>query len=201
MAVRIALVLMVVTILAGCGGQQQNAPADRPEPSLRIINPKPNGVSEVIDARTNKSSIRLEGELRDAPQGRVTVNGQPVSINMSDGRFSKVVPLRDGGNIFRVEATVPGRTPLVEEVNVTRTLTDRQRAEAERELNRRIERTRREAEQAEAQEEQEFRAEAIRIDPKELIKSPDEYAGERVVYEGQIFQIFEETGLRRSCCR
>lgn len=50
------------------------------------------------------------------------------------------------------------------------------------------------AEKAE-REEAEFRETAITIDYNQLIKNPDRYKGEKVVYEGQILQIQEEAGF------
>jgi hypothetical protein len=49
------------------------------------------------------------------------------------------------------------------------------------------------AEKAE-REESEFREDATTIDYNQLIKNPDKYKGEKVVYEGQILQIQEEAG-------
>jgi hypothetical protein len=43
-------------------------------------------------------------------------------------------------------------------------------------------------------EEAEFRENATTIDYNQLIKNPDKYKGEKVVYEGQILQIQEEAG-------
>jgi hypothetical protein len=44
-------------------------------------------------------------------------------------------------------------------------------------------------------EEAEFREQATTIDYNQLIKNPDKYKGEKVVYEGQILQIQEEAGF------
>jgi len=49
--------------------------------------------------------------------------------------------------------------------------------------------------QAIAEEESRFREEATTIDYKQLIKNPNAYKGEKVVYTGQVFQIQEEGGF------
>jgi predicted nucleic acid-binding Zn-ribbon protein len=49
--------------------------------------------------------------------------------------------------------------------------------------------------QAIAEEESRFREEATTVDYKQLIKNPNAYKGEMVVYTGQVFQIQEEGGF------
>jgi|GEM_PF-2954949 len=51
-----------------------------------------------------------------------------------------------------------------------------------------------EAAEAEVAKEESFKAEAVTIDYKQLIKNPSRYIGEPVVYTGQIFQIQEGYG-------
>ena len=48
---------------------------------------------------------------------------------------------------------------------------------------------------ASERKEAEFREEATTIDYNQLIKNPNRYKGEKVVYEGQVFQIQEEAGV------
>jgi hypothetical protein len=87
----------------------------------------------------------------------------------------------DDTHIVQVEAAAPGYNRTRREYQVTREL-----SVAEQRARREAARARR------AQRKQEFMASAQTIDYDQLAKSPEKYAGTKVKYYGQIFQIQED---------
>lgn len=134
------------------------------------------------------------------PGAKVTVDGEPARmVDAAIGTFEATVRLDVGTNEFTVEASLPPYETATSTVTVTREKTAaeikaereaaRRKAEAERKA--REEEARRKAE-AKAQREQSFKDSAESISYDELNKDADSFAGRKVKYTGQVFQIQQD---------
>lgn len=178
----------VAIALAGCG-----AGDEKPEKAA------PKVVKLRVDAPGTVTGkvARIEGVVKPA-SAELTLDGDQVSV-AGDGRFSERVKLaHKGGNPFTINARKRGYRGDSEELTIVRKLTRREIAAARaRERRRRIaaaqrrERERQAAIQRKAQKRQSFIASAQTIPYNQLHKNPEKYAGTKVKYTGQIFQIQE----------
>lgn len=153
-------------------------PATTPQVELAVTTPKDG-------ATIRQGKVRVRGTV-SPDSSTVTVEGRRAIVK--NGRFSTTVKLPSvGTNLIQVRSTAPGH-----DANYFSREVDRKRSAAElaaiRE-RRRLARERRE--QARIQREATFKANAITIPFNQLNKSPERYAGDKVKYTGQIFQIQE----------
>lgn len=140
---------------------------------------------------------RIEGRVRPA-SARVELEGEPVTVTAA-GTFAHRVRLaRQGANPFTVAARRRGWRGDRDSLTIVRRPTSRELAAARERRRRRAiaAARRREAErqaaiQRQAQERQGFIASARTIPYNQLEKNPERYAGTKVKYTGQIFQIQE----------
>ncbi len=122
------------------------------------------------------------GSVRGA---RVTINGAPANVDGS--KWTKAVVVSNGSRRFTIAVKKPGYDTATEQTTIRRKLSKAEKAalaakrKAEREA--RI-----------AQRRANYIASAQTIPFKQLEKNPDRYAGERVAYRGQVFQIDEDLG-------
>lgn len=151
---------------------EQPAPEPEPEPTaLDVTTPGENG-------EVRRDRITLTGTTD--PGAKVNVEGNPATVR-DDGTWRRRVKLNLGSQTFEVTAVAAGQERTTDDVTVTR-----RRSQAEL----RALRARRAA--ARARREQNFKAGARTIPYNQLNKDADRYAGERVVYRGQILQIQED---------
>lgn len=179
--------LLVVAAIAGSAEQEPGseraggaAPAaeqtSRPEPEEQET---PELELEVPEDRSvYATSVKLTGTVGagGGDLSGVTVKVDGKTAVLRDGRWSKTVQLKRGSNRFEVEARKPGAVDDDATVTVTR------------------KRTQAEIAAAAAQRKQAFIAQARSIPYNQLEKNADRYAGEKVVFRGQIMQIQESFG-------
>ena len=137
---------------------------------------------------------------------RVLVNGRLVQ-NVSDGAFSESVPLSHvGDNAIVVIAQANGGAETQKTISVTRKQSAAQRAAIRRQAAAERARAQRAAAAARQRAQQaaarvkarhaayvaNYKASARSIPDKQLDKNADVYAGQRVKFYGQIFQIQED---------
>lgn len=173
---------VAVLLLVGCGEEsdkEQGSTSEaqtETEPQLEVI--QLDVTSPEDHATVKAKSTVVKGKV-DPPSAKVLVDGRSVPVR--GGRFKIRVKLSLGENDFALEAAAPGH----EDADLTWTVI-RKRSAAELAAIR--ERKRLEKQR----KEQEFRAGAKTIDYDQLIKNPDRFTGEKVVYSGQVFQIQED---------
>ena len=171
----------LLVALAGCGSTdepttEQEASTTTQTPDVVLTIDRPDDHSDVRSKR-----VRLAGTV-DPPDATVEVAGRDATVR--GGRWSKTVTwLERGTNKLIVTAAAPGHGLDTADVTVIRKRTQAEIAAA-REA-RRLRAQRREAT---------FRASARRIDYDQLLKDPDKFSGEKVVYSGKILQVREEGG-------
>jgi hypothetical protein len=195
MSRRLAVLLALAPLIAAGCADDTSTPdaADEPAPAPaaeRTTPPEPEPEPE-----PTALDITHPGDGDDVRRGRVTltgtsepgakvnVDGVPATV-ASDGDWRRRVTLHLGRQTFDVTAIADGRERTRDDVTVTR-----RRSAAER----RALRARRAA--ARARREANYKASAKAIPYNQLNKDADRYAGERVVYRGQILQIQEDEGL------
>jgi hypothetical protein len=184
----IIVVLVIIGTIVGGGdddkkkqtssAETQTTPNTPLQPRIKsmdvaITSPSPGDVIK-------KSSVVVKGTAE--PGAAIKVAGQSDRAN-SDGRWAIRLPLDMGHNDINVEATLKGYEDAEDGLSVTR----RRSAAEIREMRRRAAAKR-------AAAEADFKASAQTIPYNQLAKNPDKYAGEHVVYRGQIFQIQESGG-------
>lgn len=189
MSRRLAVLLTLAPLTAaGCADDTSTPePADESAPAPTRTAP--------LEPEPTELEITRPGDGDDVRRGRVTltgtsepgakvnVDGVPATVG-SDGDWRRRVTLRLGRQTFDVTAIAPGKERTRDDVTVTR-----RRSAAEL----RALRARRAA--ARARREARYKAGARTIPYNQLNKDADRYAGERVVYRGQILQIQEDEGL------
>ncbi len=173
----------LIVALAGCGSsstaeptRDQASSTTEETPDVVLTIERPDDHSDVHSKR-----VRLGGTV-DPPTATVEVAGRDAIVR--DGRWQKTVTwLERGSNKLIVTASAPGHALDTADVTVIRRRTQAEIAAA-REA-RRLRAQRREAS---------FRASARRIDYDQLLKDPERFSGEKVVYTGKILQVREEGG-------
>jgi hypothetical protein len=170
----------VVLIASGCGQSEESdgtatSKTAPPEPTVVTFENVNEDGEKFRRKRLEVTGVASEpGAEIDAGEGRTTTAD-------SKGEFSLRVRLKEiGENAIDLIASKPGFESSTRTIYITRG-----RTAAERAALRERERLRREREEAE------LRASAQAIDPKQFQKNPDEFAGEKVVISGEIFQIQE----------
>jgi hypothetical protein len=181
-----ALGIILPCAVLGCGsgstvtetvtvGAEESSPSTRvsepeqlPKADFTVTEPKQADSFEGTVVHT--SSIVVRGTA-DPPNSDVTVNDEPAHVK-SDGHFYLRVALKVGENDLTVRSEADGYMPSQDQsFYITRKKTAAQLAQ----------------ERAEA--EADFKASASTIDYDQLIKDPGYYAGDPVVYTGEILQI------------
>lgn len=146
-------------------------------PSLQLTVPD--------DRVVYRDKVTLSGKVtaeNGSVQGvRVEVDGRPAPVN--GGTWSKTVTLKRGENDFRVAASKGGYDEDFGSATITR-----KRSKAELAAAAARQRA------AAAQRKQSYMANAQSIPYNQLEKNADRFAGERVKFTGQIFQIQEDSG-------
>lgn len=118
------------------------------------------------------------------------MNEHPVTV--TGGHWARTVHLNLGENALRFEATLAGHNAASESITVTRSQTQAEREVEERAKKEREEREHREEQEKREHEEAEYKANAQSIPFADLNKDVERYVGDKVTYEGEIFQIHEE---------
>jgi hypothetical protein len=174
-----AVAAAAAVALAACGADEDGSteraantttekrPTDIPRLEFVAVNED----GETVRART----VLLTGKV-SAGGAAIDANGKTTTATPT-GTFRVRVPLELGENTIHLRATKGGHRAGSEAVYVTRENTARELAAI-----RRRERRERERERAE------LRANAQAIDPEQLQKDPDKFAGEAIVISGEIFQ-------------
>lgn len=193
------LLLVCLVAAAGCGGDgadddqagAQEGAETQAAAETEPAQPKPIELSirQPDDGDAVRANVVVIKGSVDPPEAEVEVNGGPVR-SAGNGRFTRRLRLeRIGTNDVEITATAPGYEDAEENLDVTRRRTPE---EIERLRQARAERRAREAaERAEA--EANYKAGAVTIPYNQLEKNPERYKGTRVRYQGQIFQIQEES--------
>jgi len=96
---RSLLVLGLLAVLAGCGGD------DKPPPDPAAVRLTITSPADTSTVREN--SVELTGTVQPA---RATVEVLGHAATVSNGSFSATVPLDEGVNVIDVSATMPGRS-------------------------------------------------------------------------------------------
>jgi hypothetical protein len=102
------VLLMALTALAGCGGQDR-VPADPPAVRLAIDSPPDASV-------VRQDTVELRGRVSPAGAS-VRVLGHRAKV--SGGAFTASVPLDQGANVIDVAASMRGRSPALAALRVT----------------------------------------------------------------------------------
>lgn len=179
--------VLVVAAIAGSAEEEpgseragDGAPAaeqaSRTEPEVQET---PELELDVPGERTVHSGrVKLSGTLEagDGDLSGATVKIDGKTAVLQGGRWSKTVSVKRGENSFIVAATKPGYAGASDVATVTR------------------KRTQAEIAAAAAKKKQAFIAQARTIPYNQLEKNADRYAGEKVVFRGQIMQIQETLG-------
>ena len=131
-------------------------------------------------ATVRAPSVVLSGT--SAPGVSVQVDSKPVTVDPS-GNWQTRVRLNEDDNTFAVAATKAGFTDNAASATITRELTAAEQAQKDAAKRER-----------EAAARQAFINSAKTIPYKQLIKDPESYAGQKVAYQGQIFQIQQSGG-------
>jgi predicted small lipoprotein YifL len=105
---RVAIALLTVTALAGCGSHD---PPPRDPAPVRITIEEPADAS-VVSADT----LELRGRVSPS-RATVVVAGEPTPV--SSGAFSATVALQEGANVIDVAASMPGRSSAFTALRVT----------------------------------------------------------------------------------
>jgi hypothetical protein len=107
---RAVLAACVLTLLAGCGGNEEPRAARAPEPvELKVDAP-----DDLAVVREGTVEVRGTVVPRNAS---VEVLGEPAAV--SGGEFSATAPVQPGSNVIDVIATAEGRAPTMTAVRVT----------------------------------------------------------------------------------
>jgi len=138
--------------------------------------PAPVSLGDVPSGTVYSDVVTLRGRVYPAG-AKVRVGGHRATVH--GRRWTTKVTVHRGSNIYRIRATAPGREPDTAEAEVIRRLSSAERAA--------LAAGRREA----------FVSSARTIPYNQLNKNADRYAGEKVVYRGQILQVQEsgDTGI------
>lgn len=180
--------LVVVAVLSGCGNTtttSRNAKA--PSTAAKEEPPVELHLDQGSFSQTGVETT-LTGTV--TPGATVTVNEHAVAVHA--GRWSRLVHLSLGENTLRFEATLAGHKAASESITVTRNQSPAEREAAERAQKEKEEKEKREAREKEEHEESEYKQSAQSIPFAELNKDVERYVGDKVTYEGEIFQIHEE---------
>lgn len=154
--------------------------------------------SPADNSSTKSKTTSIAGTATEGSEVEIA-GGETVKVGPA-GNWSSQVSLDAGENVIEVQASKPGMTSSGEAVTVVRQATAAEKRElaAERRADRKKKAAakRRKAAQVRAKRaraKQSFMNSAASIPYKKLNKNADKYAGKKVTYRGQIFQI-QETG-------
>lgn len=179
---RLLAALAAGCLIAGCGdddgGGTSVSSGAAPSSSTTPTTPEPEPVQKpIIDVgfdgpeAVRRDQVTLRGTVTPA-NANVRVEGQRAAVTGT--KWTKVVNLDSGDNEIEILGSKKGHTEDSIVATVTRKL-----SQAEKEQRR-------------TERKQKFINAATTIPYNQLEKSPDRYAGDKVVYTGQIFQIQEE---------
>ena len=121
------------------------------------------------------------------------LNGKPVPVSAS-GNWRARVHVNMGANSYEITASAPPNNVASRSVTLTREMTAGEKAAAAAAAARRKAAAAAAATQRAATARQNFINSAKTIPYNQLIKDPESFAGQRVAYHGQIFQIQESGG-------
>ena len=176
--------IIAVALLAigatGCG-QAVNSASTTSSAQQEPTTPAEVPLSITNDGATVRApSFVLSGT--SAPGVSVQVDSKPITVD-PNGNWQTRVRLNEGDNTFAVAATKAGFTDNAASATITRELTAAEQAQKDAAKRER-----------EAAARQAFINSAKTIPYKQLIKDPESYAGQKVAYQGQIFQIQQSGG-------
>ena len=100
--------LLLLAVIAGCGGDDKPPPDP---PSVRLSISSPSDASTV-----REDTVKLTGTVQPA---RAAVEVLGHSATNTHGTFSATVPLEEGVNVIDVSASMPGRSSAFAALRVT----------------------------------------------------------------------------------
>lgn len=168
--------------LSACGSeveknaQPESAQAQTPPTTTAARKPLYLYVKAPDSVRSNR--VKLLG--RATPGSVIRVSGKKTKVK-GDGTWLLAVDAKRGENTYEVTASQDGHEPADDVVFVTR---NRSKAEVARAAAARKSRA--------VAREAAFKSSAQTVPYNQLKKNPDRYAGDRVKFTGQIFQIQED---------
>ncbi len=128
-----------------------------------------------------------------APGATVLVDTKPARVD-KNGNWRAQVSVKVGDNTFQVAAAASGSSDVYKSATLTRELTTAERAQRAAAAAAARARQAAAARERAARARQNFVNSAKTIPYNQLIKDPESYAGTKVAYHGQIFQIQESAG-------
>jgi hypothetical protein len=182
----VAALAVLAFLVAGCGTETDSA-VDRPASSAVADEPRDESPEVTIESpsdgdETTSATAMITGTA-SPPDAEIRIGSRTATTD-AGGSWEREVKLDLGDNTIEVIASAPGSSETADaEITVTR-----KRTAAERKAFRAAQERRRLARL------DRLRANAREIDPKQLQKNPDRYAGDQVVITGEIFQIQEGDG-------
>lgn len=185
--------VLAVSSFAGCGASQpaDNAPAKRGTSTAESKTVALDTTDPAYGETTvRKKRARIAGTA--TPGSKVAVLGADDIVVPSSGRWHTTVPVKVGSNEIPVYASMDGyESSRTEYIDITRKRTAAEVAALR--AKRAAARARREA--AAAARVANFKASCQSIPYGQLVKNPSKYEGEHVVYEGQIAEVQEDSGV------
>jgi hypothetical protein len=176
----IAVGAIVGIAISGQKSSSSSSSGDNESSSKPQANPLNLRLSSVHDGDVvHRDVITINGTV--TPGATVRIDDRAAKV--SGQHFSRKVRLHHGANYIVLSAQAPGYQSVEESISIDRKLTGAQRAAIRERIRQRMEARK-----------QAFMTSAITVPYKQLSKNADNFAGKKVTYHGQIFQVQEDAG-------